>query len=46
MGICEHWLADGTFSCLPHIINQLNTIHGVNYSNVVPTAYILLSTKK
>ncbi|XP_022169656.1 uncharacterized protein LOC111033288 [Myzus persicae] len=46
MQICEHWLADGTFSCSPHIFFQLYTIHGVSYSNVVPTAYILLPNKK
>jgi len=46
MQIYEHWLADGTFSCSPHIFHQLYTIHGVSYSNGVPTAYILLPNKK
>ncbi|KAF0716852.1 Uncharacterized protein FWK35_00029148 [Aphis craccivora] len=46
MEICDYWLADGTFSCSPHIFHQLYTIHGVSYLYVVPTAYILLPNKK
>ncbi|XP_022171031.1 uncharacterized protein LOC111034225 [Myzus persicae] len=43
---CEHWLCDGTFSCVPSIFHQLYTIHGINYSKVVPAVYILLPNKK
>jgi len=31
---------------VPSIFNQLYTIHGINYSKVVPVVYILLPNKK
>lgn len=43
---CEHWFCDGTFSVTPPIFTQLYTIHGVYYSNVVPSVYVLLPDKK
>jgi len=43
---CEHWLCDGTFSCVPSIFHQLYTIRGINDSKVVPAVYKLLRNKK
>jgi len=43
---CEHWLFDGTFSCVPSIFHQLYTILGINCSKVVPAVYILLPNKR
>uniref|UniRef100_A0A6P7GX96 Uncharacterized protein LOC114343419 n=1 Tax=Diabrotica virgifera virgifera TaxID=50390 RepID=A0A6P7GX96_DIAVI len=45
MASCEHWYADGTFTCTPLLFGQLYTIHGVQYSNVIPTVFALLPNK-
>lgn len=39
MSECDNWFCDGTFSVAPPIFAQLytNTIHGVCYSNVIPS---------
>lgn len=42
----EHWFCDGTFSSAPSIFSQLYTIHGIHYSNVIPSVYALLPDKK
>lgn len=46
MSECDHWYADGTFSCAPSIFTQLYTIHGIQCSNVLPSVYALLPNKK
>ncbi|XP_008182264.1 uncharacterized protein LOC103309191 [Acyrthosiphon pisum] len=46
MSECDHWYADGTFSCAPSIFKQLYTIHGIQSSNVLPSVYALLPNKK
>lgn len=46
MSECDHWYADGTFSCAPSIFKQLYTIHGIQCSNVLPSVYALLPNKK
>jgi len=43
---CEHWLCDGTFSCVPGIFNQRYTIHRIHYSSVVLAVCIILPNKK
>lgn len=42
----EHWFCDGTFSSAPLIFSQLYAIHGIHYSNVIPSVYALLPDKK
>ncbi|XP_072397919.1 uncharacterized protein [Diabrotica undecimpunctata] len=42
---CDHWYADGTFNSAPPLFSQIYTIHGVRYSNVIPTVYALLTNK-
>jgi len=46
MSECDNWFCDGTFSVAPPIFAQLYTIHGVCYSNVIPSVYVLLPDKK
>jgi len=46
MSECDNWFCDGTFSVTPPIFTQLYTIHGVYYSNVIPSVYILLLPDK
>lgn len=41
----HHWYADGTFKTAPPLFQQLYTIHGVHYHNVVPTVFALLPNK-
>ncbi|KAE9536180.1 hypothetical protein AGLY_007403 [Aphis glycines] len=43
---CDNWFCDGTFSSAPSLFYQLYTIHAVQYSNVLPSVYILLPNKK
>jgi hypothetical protein len=43
---CNNWFCDGTFSSAPTLFYQVYTIHTVQYSNVLPSVYILLSDKK
>lgn len=45
MSSCRNWYADGTFKVSPPLFAQVYTIHGVQYSNVVPTLYALLPNK-
>lgn len=42
---CQHWYADGTFKSSPPLFNQIYTIHAVQYSNVIPTVFILMSDR-
>ncbi|XP_060874428.1 uncharacterized protein LOC132948119 [Metopolophium dirhodum] len=42
---CNNWYADGTFSSAPTIFYQLYTIHGIQYSNVLPFLFALLPNK-
>jgi len=42
---CNNWYADGTFSSAPSIFYQLYTIHGIQYSNVLPFLFALLPNK-
>ncbi|XP_072377879.1 uncharacterized protein [Diabrotica undecimpunctata] len=42
---CDHWYADGTFNSAPPLFSQIYTIHGVRYSNVIPTVFALLTNK-
>jgi hypothetical protein len=42
MNECDNWFCYGTFSVASPIFTQLYTIHGVCYSNVIPSVYILL----
>jgi len=42
----DYWFCDGTFSSAPSLFYQLYTIHAVQYSNVLPSVYILLPNKK
>lgn len=42
----KNWFCDGTFSSDPSILFQLYTIHGIYYSNVIPSVYALLPDKK
>ncbi|KAK9731441.1 hypothetical protein QE152_g13671 [Popillia japonica] len=42
---CGHWFADGTFKSAPPLFSQIYTIHGVRYSNVIPTVFALLPNK-
>ncbi|CAI6343263.1 unnamed protein product [Macrosiphum euphorbiae] len=39
---CNNWYADGTFSSAPSIFYQLYTIHGIQYSNVLPFLFTKL----
>ena len=41
----QEWFADGTFSTVPAIFQQLYTIHAVVFGNVVPLVYCLLPQK-
>jgi len=43
---CEHWFCDGTFSVASPIFTQVYTIHGICYSNVIPSVFVLLPDKK
>lgn len=43
---CNNWFCDGTFSSAPTLFYQVYTIHGVQYSNVLPSVYVLLPDKK
>jgi len=43
---CDNWFCDCTFSSAPSLFYQLYTIHAVQYSNVLPSVYILLPNKK
>lgn len=45
MESCEHWYVDGTFRCTPLLFGQLYTIHGIQYSNVIPSVFALLPNK-
>jgi hypothetical protein len=42
---CQHWYADGTFKCAPPLFNQLYTIHGVKYHNVIPSIFALMPNR-
>ncbi|XP_072378071.1 uncharacterized protein [Diabrotica undecimpunctata] len=42
---CDHWYADGTLNSAPPLFSQIYTIHGVRYSNVIPTVFALLTNK-
>lgn len=46
MAQCNNWFCDGTFSSAPSLFYQVYIIHAVQYSNVLPSAYILLPDKK
>ena len=41
----KRWHADGTFSCVPEGFYQLYINHGLYKSNMIPTAFILLTGK-
>ncbi|KII61714.1 hypothetical protein RF11_06670 [Thelohanellus kitauei] len=41
----RHWLADGTFKCLPAVFYQSFTLHVYIEGSVVPAVYALLSNK-
>lgn len=43
---CDHWYADGTFKSAPKPFQQVFTIHGIKYDNVIPTIYALLTNKQ
>jgi hypothetical protein len=43
---CNNWFCDGIFSNAPSLFYQFYIIHAVQYSNVIPSAYILLPDKK
>jgi hypothetical protein len=45
MDRCNRWFADGTFKSSPKLFCQLYTIHGVQYTNVIPTVFALLPNK-
>lgn len=42
---CQHWYADGTFKSSAPLFNQIYTIHAVQYSNVIPVVFILMSDR-
>lgn len=42
---CEHWYCDGTFKTVPLLFEQLYTVHGVQHSAVIPSAYILMEKR-
>lgn len=46
MNACDNWFSDEKCSVTPSIFNQLYTIHGIYYSNVIPSVYLLLPDKK
>lgn len=33
---CKHWLADGTFKCVPSIFLQMYTIHAIINGKTIP----------
>ena len=41
----KRWHADGTFSSVPSLFYQLYIIHGFYKSNMIPSAFILLTGK-
>lgn len=41
----NNWFCDGTFSSTPSLFYQVYTIHAVQYSNFLPSFYILLPDK-
>lgn len=41
----NNWYTDDTFSSVPSIFYQLYTIYGIQYSNVLPFLFALLSNK-
>ncbi|KII74573.1 hypothetical protein RF11_16183 [Thelohanellus kitauei] len=41
----RHWLADGTFKCLPAVFYKLFTLHVYIEGSVVPAVYALLPNK-
>lgn len=43
---CDHWFADGTFKTAPTLFQQVYTIHGLKYGEVLPAVYTLLPDKK
>jgi hypothetical protein len=45
---CNSWCTDGTFSSAPSIFYQLRvyTIHGIQYSNVLPFLFAVLPNKR
>ncbi|XP_015118795.1 uncharacterized protein LOC107042309 [Diachasma alloeum] len=46
MASCKMWFADGTFDCVPHVFQQLYTIHGVRDDiQPVPLVFILSTSK-
>jgi len=46
MAQCNNWFCDGTFSSASSLFYQVYTIHAVQYSNILPSVYILLPNKK
>jgi hypothetical protein len=42
----RHWYSDGTFKVVPPLFDQLYTIHGVKYNNVIPSVFILMPNRR
>ena len=45
MAQCPNWYCDGTFKVAPPLFQQLYTIHAVQYHNVIPTVFVLMSER-
>ena len=45
MSNSQHWFADGTFKTTPSLFDQLYTIHGIKYNNVIPLVFILMPNR-
>lgn len=41
----KHWYADGTYKTVPHLFQQLYTIHGLHNQISIPLVYALLPSK-
>lgn len=41
----QHWYMDGTFKTAPALFEQLYTIHGIRFNNVIPAVFALLPNK-
>lgn len=39
----NHWFADGTFKTCPQLFAQLYTIHSIQYNDVLPSVFVLMS---
>jgi hypothetical protein len=42
---CEHRYADGTFSTSPNLFSRIYTVHGIQFSNVFYSVFVLLPNK-